>query len=170
MCSEDLGMEECVRIYERENNRKTSLESKASYLLSIEALIVSIYGGFIALSISGQIAVPKLIFDIFALFNFFVIILVAASLNNLITVLGIKRHITPIKVDDANLIEKTLTKSKIELKTDLFDRYIISIIDISAKNDDKAEFLKKASNLLIVAIFISIVSSLLLLLFKVGGL
>ena len=48
------------------------------------------------------------------------IILLAASLNNLITVLGIKRHIIPIEVDDANLIEKTLTKSKIELKTDSF--------------------------------------------------
>lgn len=45
-----LSLEECIRMYDREDSRKNSLESKASTLLSASALLISVLSFFITFS------------------------------------------------------------------------------------------------------------------------
>jgi len=159
--SNDLGLDECIRIYERENIRKQSLESKASYLLGIVAIFTGIWGNIIKDIIN--ISSTNFISLIIICLNVLTIILIGSCAIYCLKVLKIRKYAFPIKNSDPNKLGSYLSKSENELKTDLFDSYIASFSTNNQKNNQKAKYLYDASKLLLCSIISSIILIVILL-------
>ncbi|AEG17673.1 hypothetical protein [Methanobacterium paludis] len=162
-----LVLEECIRTYDREISRKTSLESKASSLLSTNALVVSILNAFTAFIVAGIVTFNNL--GILIILNIIATIIIGISIYWSLDVLKIKKHFIPFDIKNPNLIMEKLNKKQDDLTNDLIDRYLSIIPQIHNFNDIKVISLESSRTFLIYGIFISFIG-LIITLFVNGGL
>jgi hypothetical protein len=156
----DLGLDECIRIYERENIRKQSLESKASYSLGVVAIFVGIWGNIIK-DIINIHSISFLSLIIICL-NILIVILIGSCAFYCLNVLKIRKYAFPIEDNKPNNLMKQLSKSENELKNELFDSYISSYFINNLKNNKKAQYLYESSKLLLYSIIFSVITLIIL--------
>lgn len=161
MIQNDFSLEESIRNYERENNRKQSLESKASYLLGIISIFTGIWGIFVKDIIN--ISITTFPSNIIIYLSLLTIILIVFCAVYCLNVLKIRKHAFPIEGNDPNILRSQLSKPENELKKELFDSYIASFSVNNLKNNEKARYLFEAYKLLLYGIISSIVTIIALL-------
>jgi hypothetical protein len=162
-----LALDECIRTYEREIARKSSLESKASSLLSTSAIVVSILNGFIAFIVDGTVTFNN--FGVLILLNIVATILIGISIYWTLKILRIKKHFIPFDVKNPNLLKKKLDKKEEDLTKELINRYLAIIPQIHNFNNTKATLIERSWKVLIIGLFISILGLIITICAK-GGL
>jgi len=162
-----LALEECIRAYDREIVRKNSLESKASALLSTNAIVISILNSFIAFIIARIITFDNS--GILIILNIVAIIIIGFSIYWSLDVLKIKKHFFPFDVKDPNSMRDQLDKEEDHLTNELIDRYLAIIPQMNNFNDSKVISLEASRRFLFWGIFISSIG-LIITIFVNGGL
>lgn len=150
-----VALEECIRSYEREIFRKSSLESKASALLSTNAIVISILNSFIAFIIAKIITFDNS--GILIFLNIIAIILIGFSIFWSLDVLKIKEHFFPYDFKDPNEVRVQLDKEEDILTNELIDRYLAIIPQLNNFNDSKVLSIKESRRFLFWGISISFV-------------
>lgn len=154
MAVSNLGLEECIRNYERENKRKESIESKASYILGITSIFISIWGIFIKYILESEIEVKPFLI---ALTGLTVYLIAFCGIYSFL-VLRIRKYDFPFANFNPNELNIQLSAAEEKLKEELFDSYISSFSTNHLKNDEKEKYLKETSKLLIYSIITSMIT------------
>ena len=137
-----LGLEECIRNYDRENSRKNSLESKASYILVAISIFTGIWGSLITyISSNPNISTNITIFSIFAILT---MIFIGLSGFYAIRVLRVRDYKYPIEDSNPNVLKPYLSTPEENLRKDLFSSYLACFSENNIKNNKKAEHLQKS--------------------------
>jgi hypothetical protein len=155
MTLSSLGLEECVRNYDRENTRKDSLESKASYILVAISIFTGIWGTLITyITKDSNIST-----------NFFIIICTVLTIIFIavcglyaIRVLRIQDYKYPIEDSNPNNLKQYLSKPENDLRKELFSSYLVCFSENNIKNNKKAEYLQKSEIYLYCFVILSIIS------------
>ncbi|WP_409199319.1 hypothetical protein [Methanobrevibacter sp. DSM 116169] len=141
---------EVVSHFTREENRKQSLESKASYLLGIIILIFTIF-----FEILINILLNKAMFTTYILLIAFLMIILIIKLSIVsylsISILKVSNFCYPIGSVDSNILEKELCECE---KEDIIDKYITCININNKINNKNAIKLKKSMTLIVICIVI----------------
>lgn len=90
-----LALDECIRTYEREIVRKSSIESKASTLLNTSAIVISLLNSFIAFIVAGKVTFNN--FGILIILNIIATFLILISIYWALDVLKVKKHFIPFE-------------------------------------------------------------------------
>jgi hypothetical protein len=148
-----IGLEEAIRHYDRENNRKSALESKASYLLGINAILMPIILGLILdLFIKKEIVIQNnylyWIFYSLMLIIFIIILVVCFLCIKLLKVTDVYFPIDEVK--DPKKLEKFFNKT--DLEKDLFSSYSLAISMNNKINNEKVKIL--STSFCLVGIYI----------------
>lgn len=156
MSISQLGLEEIIRNYEREDKRKTSLESKASYFLVIISLIAGLWGNTIVYMIlnydfSSLIA-------IFFITSILSIIFLFISAYFSIDVISIRNYGYPILSSNPDDLRVKLSEPLKILTEELFNSYLVSFTENKIRNNKKAKNLRKSYEFLIINIIFILVS------------
>jgi hypothetical protein len=161
----DLALEECIRTYEQEISRKNTLESKASTILSTNAIVISILIGLVTLILTNS-SNFKYVFVIIIL-NLFALILVFISIIYSLKTIEIKKRFIPFDIHDPNSLKRSLKSPS--LYDELFKRYLNITAKIFDVNNSKCKYLMNSFKLLICGLSVSFFSILLIVLvfFKV---
>lgn len=161
-----LSLDECIKSYDREISRKSALESKASALLSANAIVISLLIGLFTLIFSEFIS-----FDynqITIVINFIALYLIFVSIHYSLKALEIKsQYILPFEVKNPNFLEKKLKIDQSLLQEELFERYINCIPMIHLLNNDKSSYLIKSTKFLIIGLILAFVSLILIVFLRV---
>jgi len=168
----DLGIDELRLIYDREESRNNTFESKAAALFGFSSLLISI----LIFTLNSVLSSPNnisLTFDIISIINVTGIVvivigifIISLSLINLINVLKIRKYLTPFAFDP-NDIHFLLKMPLKDLKNDIIEDYRRSIPHFACINKKKADSLDKAINMLKFGVPISIIPLIILSLIKV---
>jgi ABC-type multidrug transport system fused ATPase/permease subunit len=145
--------DEIRRAYDHELNRMSNLDSKASTLFGLGAIVITIQGFIIDNLISQNASFLEKV--IIAIFGLLAVSLLISSLYYLIRVINIINYANPYE-KNPNKIHKKLSYEN--FKND----YGISIFQTRIKNDAKAKKLMKGRILLFMGIIISVIPLLLL--------
>jgi len=172
----DLGIDELRLIYDREESRNNTFESKAAALFGFSSIILSILIFTLNSVLSSPETIPLLILfgiDIpllilFGLLNLIGIFIIFRGLIIIINVLKIRNYMTPFAFDP-NEIRSLLLKPSEDLKNYIIEDYRRSIPYFYCLNDNKAKLLKEALKWLKIGIFLSIIPLIVLLLIKIIG-
>lgn len=164
----EIGFEEAIRHYDRENDRKQALESKASYILGIVSLIMTIlFTLLIDIILTKNISYNLQCFNLIVILIIILLILILGLVNFLcIRVLKIKDIFYPINTTEPNELRTFLAAEDNILKEELFTNYLSNIFINNAKNNAKAEDLSKAFILIEICAGILIFLALILVVFK----
>ncbi|WP_321421298.1 hypothetical protein [uncultured Methanobacterium sp.] len=149
----NLSLEECIRTYEREIVRKSSLESKASALLNTSAIVISILNSFVAFIVAGIISFSN--FGILIVLNIIATILIGISIYWSLDILKIKQHFIPFDLKNPEKIMEKLDKEHDDLLNELIDLYLAIIPQIHKLNNSKAISLESSRKFLIIGILFS---------------
>lgn len=166
--NKELGLNEIKLQFEREDGRKQSLESKASYILGIISLMATII-----LTI-----VVDVVFKSHFLFNFIYHIIIIALICLIlffiffsaffcIKILRIQNIYYPYNSLKPNEFKCYFSKNDIDLKEHLFDSYLSSTFLNNLRNNKKAEYINKSFCFLIFGIVFLIVLILIILMVSV---
>lgn len=140
------GLEELIRTYDRELNRKQALETKASILL-----------GAIAISISLLTVSSTNIEDFSKLFIISAIISIVIAICYLFKVISVKKYRSPLDVEKPNKMKDIVKNTT---KEHLIYQYSTIIWEICEKNTKIANDLKISVIFVIGAILLSILALL----------
>lgn len=176
----ELGIEELRLMYDREESRNDTFETKASSLFGFSSLLIGILiftlNSILSdsentilsliLSISSNISLWSIISIILLILNIIGILIIFLGLISLINALKIRNYMTPFAFDP-NEIHLLLIKSSEDLKNYMIEDYRRSIPHIFCLNEKKADYLDKAINYLKQGIFLSIMPLMFLLFIKV---
>ena len=154
----NLALEECIRTYEREISRKNTLESKASTILSTNAIVISILIGLMTLIFSD---IVNFKYTIVILLDIFSSILVFISIIYSLKVLKIKKRCIPFKIKNPNSLKKCLACDN--LQEELYKRYRLLIPRIYYLNENKCKDLNNSLKLLIYGLTVSFLSLILII-------
>lgn len=159
MVISSLSLEECVRNYDRENSRKDSLESKASYILAAISIFTGIWGTLITYIASK----PKINITIFSIFAALTVIFIGVCGFYAIRVLKIRDYKYPIEDSNPKILKPYLSKPEDNLRKKLFSSYLVCFSENNIKNNNKAEYLQKSEKYLYYSIISSIISIFIIL-------
>lgn len=151
-----LSLEECIRNYDRENSRKESLESKASYFLVIVSILTAIWLGVISYVITKEIL--SSLSMLFLFFSLITLIFIGLSCFFAFEVLKVRKYNYPLDSSNPNVFISDLSVPENELLEDLFERYSVCFSINILKNNEKAKFLKKSQNYLFYTVILSIIT------------
>lgn len=167
----DLGLQECIRNYDRENDRRKSLESKASYILAITSLFVSVWSIFVNHVLESTISIKLLIIGLNIILFILIVLCALYSFN----VLKLSKYRIPLvdpdsevpdsEVIDLDEIHRKLSLNSTELRENLYYSYLSSYSLNYDKNELNVNRLKIAYRLLLYIILMAIT---ILLTFLIG--
>lgn len=162
--NEKLGLTEIRLQFDREENRKQALESKASYILGFISLMITVI-----LTIIVDI-VLKSYSLINAPFNYIIIILtllflifLGISAGFCINILTIKKIYYPYDSLKPNKFKDRFSKDEENLDINLYDSYLTATYSNNIRNNKKADFITYSIYFLtggIVVLIILIISLL----------
>ena len=166
----NLGIEELRLVYDREESRNNTFETKAASLFGFSSLLISI----LVFTLGSIFDSPFILdFNIISTIIVTCIVLVVIGfliigfgLKNLINILEIRKYLTPFAFDP-NEIHKLLSMPPEDLEDSIIDDYRRSIPHFACNNKRKADSLNKAVNLLKFGIPLSIIPIIILLLIKI---
>jgi len=160
MTATDFGLDECIRNYDRENDRKKSLESKASYFLGIISILIALWANLFNYTIINH-SISILLIILVSLIVLISFLIVSCGIY-CIKIIRIQNYHFPISGNDPNQIKSLLTKPTTKLRGQLFESYVMAFSINNLVNNKKANFLNEASKLLFYSIIITIISILVL--------
>ena len=131
------------------------MESKASALLSTNAIVISILNSFIAFVVAKIITFNNS--GILIIINIIAIIIIGISIYWALDVLKIKNHYFPFDVKDPNILREELTKEQNDLTSELVDRYLAITPQVNIDNDSKVISLEESRKFLFWGIFIAFI-------------
>ncbi|MBU4534233.1 MAG: hypothetical protein KKF16_00010 [Euryarchaeota archaeon] len=161
-----LALDECIRTYDMEIIRKSSIESKASALLNTSAIVISLLNSFIAFIVVGKITFNN--FGILIILNIIATFLILISIYWALDVLKVKNHFIPFEIKNPNNISTKLNKNEENLLAELMDDYLVIIPKIYKFNNAKLISLNSSMSYLIKGIFISFIGMIITLLINGG--
>lgn len=147
-----IALEELRCQFERELLRKDSLESKASYIVGITAIILPLLLNFSLEIIKRDASSMKTILILILIIN---LILIAFILYNSIKILNITKVKYPIPSSDPNKLNEFYFKNN-DLEKDLRDFYFNSISSINLDNNIKGRKLSLCFKLIVISTVLSI--------------
>ena len=161
----ELGIEELRLVYDREESRNDTFETKAASLFGFSSLLVSILV-FTLTSLLSNLG--NIILVILAIINLIGIFVIFFSLSRLLDVLKISKYMTPF-VFDPNELDSLVKMPSDALKKYILEDYKRSIPHIYCLNDKKADLLDSSVLWLKRGIIISFLPLILFLLIKITG-
>ena len=152
-----LALEELRNQFERELMRKDSLESKASYIVGVIAIILPLLFNFSLEIIKRDDFSLKIIFGLYLILN---LIVIARILYLSIKTLYITKVKYPIPSSNPNELNQFYFKNE-DLMDDLKDNYLHCIEDINSKNNIKGANLSECFILIGFSTFLTVISFIL---------
>lgn len=139
------GFKELIRTYDRELDRKESLESKASYILGIISMLTAIVFAFIPSYLKPEnLIINPIVYllSIILLIIFFLTIL--NTLQLCLKVINVTQTAYPTFVpENINELRKYLNKDDITLENELYYSYLASVKINNLSNEEKVNNMNK---------------------------
>ncbi|BDZ71947.1 hypothetical protein [Methanobacterium petrolearium] len=151
-----LGLNELRLIYDREEHRNSTIESKTAGLFGFSSLLVALLVFTLNSILSNIGTLPWLAQKIIQLSNIIGICLIFLCLISLLQILKIREFITPFAFDP-NDIEALLAKSDEELTDFITEDYRKSVSHLNCVNEKKADLLEDALKKLKFGVYFSLI-------------
>lgn len=161
----NLGLHELRLIYEREELRNSTIESKTAGLFGFSSLLVALLIFTLNSLLSDSGTIPYFVIVIIEALNIIGIIAIFLCLLSLLKILKIREFITPFAFDP-NDIEVLLSKSEEDLTNFITEDYRISVSHTYCVNEKKADLLEKSLRMLTIGVYLSLIPLIFFLILK----
>lgn len=160
-----LGLKELRLIYEREEIRNSTIESKTAGLFGFSSLLVALLIFTLNSLLSGPGNIPYVLLVIIEAINIIGIIAIFLCLLSLLNILKIREFFTPFAFDP-NDIELLLSKSEDDLTEFITEDYRISVSQTYCVNEKKADLLEESLRMLTIGVYLSLIPLIFFLILK----